>query len=278
MPVFQLHKSYTGAVYYKHELLSTEPVFHGFFTRIGGKSKGVFSHLNTSLRTADLEDNVIYNRQIVKNSLIHDERQLITLHQSHGNKVVSINSEEIKNGVYKDTELQADGLVSKDKNVLLGILTADCAPLLMADVDAGVIGACHAGWKGAASGIIENTINAMCNIGAKKKNIRCVIGPSISQNSYQVGADFRDIIIEKTPSAKNLFMPDTEASISSGINKFLFDLPGFCCLKLEDAHIKQYDIIDIDTYQNHDLLFSYRLSCHQKEDDYGRQISVIGIR
>jgi len=162
--------------------------------------------------------------------------------------------------------------------VLLGILTADCAPILMADSKAGVVGACHAGWKGAASGVIENTLLAMCKIGATRQNIRCVVGPAISQKNYQVGHDLKNSILENYPSALDLFAPDTQGSLISGENKFLFDLQGFCLLVLEQAQINHHDKINVDTYQNEDLLYSYRLSCHIGKQKYGRQVSVIGLR
>ncbi len=281
MHSFQLHKSYTGAAYYQHELLSSDMLIHGFFTSKGGVSKGVFSGLNSALNSGDQISDVNKNRQIVTQSMTHNKYQLITLNQIHGNRVITIDS--FDSGRSLDNRqpvsgLQADGLVTKRKDVLLGILTADCAPILMADNKAGVIGACHAGWRGAASGIIENTLLAMCKIGAKRQDICCIVGPAIAQKNYQVGPDLRNSVLEKYPSAFELFAPDTQGSMISGENKFLFDLQGFCLTVLEHATIKNHAIINVDTYQNKDLLYSYRLSCHIQEQQYGRQISVIGLR
>ena len=281
MHSFQLHNSYTGAAYYQHELLSSDILIHGFFTRKGGLSKGVFSGLNSALNSGDQISDVNKNRQMVKLSMTHKKYQLITLNQIHGNRVITIdsldtgNTYDIKQHV---SGLQADGLVTKKKDVLLGILTADCAPILMADIKVGVIGACHAGWKGAASGIIENTLLEMCKIGANRRDICCIVGPSIAQKSYQVGPDLRDSVLEKYPSAFELFAPDTQGSMISGENKFLFDLQGFCLTVLEHAQIKNHGIIYVDTYQNEDLLYSYRYSCHTGDEQYGRQVSVIGLR
>ena len=281
MHSFQLHNSYTGAAYYQHDLLSSDMLIHGFFTRKGGVSKGVFSGLNSALNSGDQISDVNKNRQIVTQSMTHKKYQLITLNQTHGNRVITIDS--FDSGRTLDNRqpvsgLQADGLITNRKDVLLGILTADCAPILMADNKAGVIGACHAGWRGAASGIIENTLLAMCKIGANRQDICCIVGPAIAQKSYQVGPDLRNSVLEKYPSAFELFAPDTQGSMISGENKFLFDLQGFCLTVLEHATIKNYGMINVDTYQNQDLLYSYRLSCHIKERQYGRQVSVIGLR
>ena len=281
MHSFQLHNSYTGAAYYQHELLSSERLVHGFFTNKGGVSKGVFSGLNSALNSGDHISDVNKNRQIVTQSMTHKKYQLITLNQIHGNRVITIDS--FDSGRTLDNRqpvsgLQADGLVTKRKDVLLGILTADCAPILMADTKAGVIGACHAGWKGATSGIIENTLLAMCNIGASRQDICCVVGPAIAKKSYQVGHDLRNSVLEKYPSAYEFFAPDTQGSMISGENKFLFDLQGFCVLVLEHAQIKNHGIINVDTYKNQDLLYSYRYICHSRKQQYGRQVSVIGLR
>ena len=281
MHSFQLHNSYTGAMYYRHDLLSSDMLIHGFFTRNGGLSKGVFSGLNCALNSGDQISDVNKNRQIIKQSMTHKKYQLITLNQTHGNKVMTIDSFDTGNtyDIKKPVSgLQADGLVTKKKDVLLGILTADCTPILMADTKAGVIGACHAGWKGAASGIIENTLLAMCKIGADRQKICCVVGPAIAQKSYQVGHDLRNSVLEKYPNAFEFFAPDTQGSMISGENKFLFDLQGFCVLVLEHAQIKNHGIINVDTYKNQDLLYSYRYICHSRKQQYGRQVSIIGLR
>lgn len=281
MHSFQLHNSYTGAAYYQHDLLFSDMLIHGFFTRKGGVSKGVFSGLNSALNSGDQISDVNKNRQIVTQSMTHKKYQLITLNQIHGNRVITIDSFDIGRTLDNRqpiSALQADGLVTNRKDVLLGILTADCAPILMADNKVGVIGACHAGWRGAASGIIENTLLAMCKIGANRQDICCIVGPAIAQKSYQVGPDLRNSVLEKYPSAFELFAPDTQGSMISGENKFLFDLQGFCLTVLEHAMIKNHGMINVDTYQNQDLLNSYRLSCHIQERQYGRQVSVIGLR
>ena len=275
---YQLHKSFTGAAYYQHELLSSDMLIHGFFTRKGGCSTGEFSGLNSSLSSGDLFDNVNQNRQLIKKSLAHQRYQLITLNQVHGNEVIIIDTGNIENAKHPASGYKADGIVTKKKNILLGILTADCAPILMADYNAGVIGACHAGWKGAISGIIENTVLEMCKIGAKTKDIFCVIGPSIEQKSYEVSADFREKILDLKPFALNLFSPNKKKENDTSHGKFFFDLQGFCETLLKQANIDNYRSINLDTYQNYELFYSYRSSSHKGESLFGRQISVIGIR
>ena len=274
---FQLHNSYTGAEYYHHNHLSSDTLIHGFFTQRGGFSKGVFSGLNCSLNSGDEINYVNKNRQLIKQSMTNKKCQLITLNQIHGSKVITIDTGNINNAKQPVSGFKADGLVTKNKNVLLGILTADCAPILMADSKAGVIGACHAGWKGAVSGIIENTILEMCKIGANSQDIRCVIGPAIAQKNYQVGIDLKNSVLKSHPLASELFSPDVQGSMTSGENKFLFDLQGFCSMTFEQNHIN-HEIIRVDTYENDDLLYSYRLSYHKGKKLYGRQLSVIGLR
>ena len=275
---YQLHNSFTGAAFYRHELLSADMFVHGFFTRKGGSSIGDFKGLNCSAISGDLIEDVHYNREIIKKSITHKSFQLITLSQIHGNKVVIIDNEGNNNIKQPTSGFEADGLVTNNKNILLGILTADCAPILMADNNAGVIGACHAGWKGALSGIIENTVLQMCNIGAKTKDIRCVIGPAISQESYEVDADFRENILNKNPLALECFYPDTRIRIGDFKKKFFFNLQEYCKIALRHACVHQFDCINVDTYKNPDLFYSYRLSCHEGKSKYGRQISIIGIK
>ena len=274
---FQLHNSYTGAAYYHHNLLSSDTLIHGFFTLRGGLSKGIFAGLNCSLTSGDEISYVNKNREIIKQSMTHKKCQLITLNQIHGNKVIVIDTGNINNAKQPISGFKADGLVTKNKNMLLGILTADCAPILMADNKAGVIGACHAGWKGAVSGIIENTILEMCKIGANSRDIHCVVGPAIAQKNYQVSIEFKNKVLISHPLASELFAPDVQGSMTSGENKFLFDLQGFCSMTFEQNNIN-YEIIKVDTYENRDLFYSYRLSYHRGIELYGRQLSVIGLR
>ena len=278
MPSYQLHYSYTGAAFYQHELISTEMFVHGFFTRKGGRSIGDFFGLNCSLVSGDLFEDVVFNRQITKKSMTHKRCQLITLSQIHGNKAIIIDNGNNSNAKQPASGFKADGVVTRKKNILLGILTADCAPILMADNNAGVVGACHAGWRGAISGIIENTVLEMCKIGAHADDIRCVIGPAITQKNYEVGADFREHVLDKNPLALECFLPNTVVEKSNSQNKFFFDLQKYCKIALRKARVHQFECIDLDTYKHRELFYSYRLSSHEGKTKYGRQISIIGIR
>ena len=275
---YQLHNSHTGAAFYQHKLLFSDIFVHGFFTRKGGISIGDYAGLNCSFFSGDLLHNVNYNRQIIKKTLIHENCELVTLNQIHGNKVIIINSGNIDNAIQPVSGFKADGLVTRKRNILLGILTADCAPILMADKSAGVIGACHAGWKGAISGIIENTVLEMCKLGACADNICCVIGPAIAQQSYEVDADFRENILVKNKLAHKCFFPDVVSRKANSDKKFLFDLHEYCKIELKRLCVDHYANINKDTYQNRELFYSYRLSYHEGKSKHGRQISIIGIK
>ena len=275
---YQLRSSYTGTAFYQHELLSENMLIHGFFTRKGGRSIGDFYGLNCSLNSGDLFEDVNYNRQIAKKSINHKRCQLVTLSQIHGSKAIIIENGNFNNAKQTTSGFKADGLVTRDNNILLGILTADCAPILMADNKAGVIGACHAGWRGAIAGIIENTVLEMCKIGATANNIRCVIGPAIAQQSYEVDFDFKQNMLTKNPLAVECFYPNNSSKKDNAINKVFFDLQKYCKIALKRACVNQFASINIDTYQNRKMFFSYRLSSHEGRPKYGRQISIIGIR
>ena len=275
---YQLYRSQTGTAFYQHELLSENMLIHGFFTRKGGRSIGDFYGLNCSFNSGDLFEDVNYNRQTVKKSMNLKRCQLITLSQIHGSKAIIIDNDNCNSATQSSSDFKADGLVTRNKNILLGILSADCAPILMADNNAGVIGACHAGWRGAIAGIIENTVLEMCKIGATANNIRCVIGPAIAQQSYEVDFEFKRNMLDKNPLAIECFYPNNSTQKDNSINKFFFDLQKYCKIALKRACVNQFASINIDTYQNRKMFFSYRLSSHEGKSKYGRQISIIGIK
>ena len=164
-------------------------------------------------------------------------------------------------------------MVTNQKGIALGILSADCAPILMSCAASGIVGACHAGWRGAVAGIIQNTVNAMCNLGALRSDIALVVGPSIQQKSYQVADALTNPLRAAFPDAEQFLMPDNHHP-----NKYLFDLPGFAIFCANNAGITNAHIMDKDTYSDRDNFFSYRRSLHQNEKDSGRLISVIGYR
>ena len=178
----------------------------------------------------------------------------------------------IRNKRVSNSSLYYDGIVTKKKNIILGILTADCAPILFYDPLNKIIGACHAGWKGSLNGILENTINAMKNLGARSNSIKCAIGPCISQDSYQVSLDFYLQFILENPSNRQFF----ESEIKK--DKFRFSLKKYIKYKLNNFGIQDISSIPIDTFKQDHICFSYRKSIKKKENDYGRMISTIVIK
>jgi YfiH family protein len=240
---------------------------HAFFTREGGVSNGIYASLNCGAGSSDDPNNVIENKRRAAAHLKLAEDRLVTLYQVHSPDVVTLTDP----APILANRPEADAMVTRTPGVALGILTADCAPVLFADADAGVIGAAHAGWRGALGGVVENTVAAMEDLGATRRGIRATIGPCIAQNSYQVGADFPDPFIEDDPGAVILFRPDGET------DKHLFDLQGYILRRLEEAGIGSLGALDLDTYADEDLFFSYRRTCHREEDDYGRGLSAITL-
>jgi len=228
---------------------------HGFFKKTGGYSQGIYSSLNTGTFSNDCSKLVHQNRTLAVQSL-STKAKLIAIHQTHSNVVHTYDG--------TDKVVEADAIVTHQRNIALSIVTADCAPVLFSDEKAGVIGAAHAGWKGAHSGIIENTVNAMCDLGASKSNIIAAIGPCIAQGSYEVGPEFF-----KTISNEEFFKDSNKP------NHYLFDLEKYIHDRLINTGILQIDALSIDTYDKNNNFFSYRRKTHLNEEDYGRQISII---
>ena len=247
-------------------LRGIEGVRHAFFTRSGGVSTDVYSSLNCGLGSRDDSSNVMENRHRAAAFLDRPASSLRTLSQVHGTRVVTVGKET---GI-ADRSL-ADGMVTNIRGSLLGILTADCAPLLFVDPDNDVIGAAHAGWRGALDGIVESTVEAMVSLGARRGSILAAIGPCITQGSYQVGEEFRDRFVAENAENGTFFLADNEEA------KFLFDLPEFLISRLKTAEVGQYEWIPRCTYSEKDRFFSYRRMCHQGETDCGRGLSAIGL-
>jgi len=241
-------------------------IVHAFFTRCGGYSKGGYKSLNCGYGSKDDKLLVSKNRAEAMQSIGLSAEALLTCHQHHSNSAVVI--KDNKSSPY----LVADGMVTTSPGVALGILTADCGPVLFADCKSRVIGAAHAGWRGALGGILENTIQAMTGSGANIKNIVAAIGPLIGPDSYEVGPEFPAPFIKQT-TANAIFF-----KASSRKNHFMFDLPGYIESRLAAAGITRFYSVNRDTYAEHETFFSYRRSCHQKESDYGRLLSAIAIR
>ncbi len=236
---------------------------HGFFTRHGGVSTGLYQSLNCGPGSDDKKEAVVENRRRAPRHLAGAEAPLATLYQIHSGKVVVADQPFPLDNLPK-----ADALVSNTKGLVIGVLTADCAPVLFADTRAGVIGAAHAGWRGVLAGILENTIGAMESLSADRKNILAAIGPCIAKASYEVGQDFYHPFISADPCYGDFFSPGQK-------DKHFFDLEGFVKMRLHAAGLDEVSALSLDTYREEQEFFSYRRTCHKKEADYGRQLSAI---
>lgn len=237
---------------------------HGFFTRKGGISSGIYDSLNCAWGSKDDLKDVLTNRALVVQTLGPDVSDLLSAAQVHSNRVQIV--ERIWS---RERAPELDALVTKEPYIALGILTADCAPVLFSDDDNRVIGAAHAGWKGAIGGVLENTVEAMVSIGAEREKIKAAIGPCIHQSSYEVDAGFRKTFLNMDPAFATYF---TDGACES---KYQFDLPGFVKAKLDGLGLALVEGSRVDTYEDEDNFFSYRRTTHRSEPDYGRQISAI---
>lgn len=250
------------------DTLSAFPnIAHGFFTREGGTSTGIYEGRNCGLGSDDLRTNVIENRGRTADDLGVPRDHLLTVYQVHSPKVIIADKPWAH-----DAAPEGDALVTATKGLALGILTADCTPILFADPEANVIGAAHAGWKGAIGGVLEATLDAMISLGAKREQICCSIGPTISQPNYEVGAEFQEQFIAETTENSTYFIP------SARENHFQFDLPGFVADRLGALGVTRIDKTNLCTYADSKRFFSYRRTTHAGEPDYGRQISSIALQ
>ncbi len=239
-------------------------VRHGFFTRKGGVSSGIYAGLNCGSGSGDQNDAVALNRARVAKAMDIAPEQIVTVNQTHSADVVTVT------GPLGTPRPDADAMVSATPGLALGILTADCEPVLFADRDAGVIGAAHAGWKGALDGVLEATLDAMEALGARRASTAAVIGPTISQAAYEVGPEFVARFVIADPGYTRFFRPGTG-------DRAFFDLPAFGCMRLEEAGIGRVEWTQDCTYGDAGRFYSYRRSVHQREADYGRLISVIRL-
>lgn len=236
---------------------------HGFFTRRGGVSAGIFAGLNCGPGSSDQADVVAMNRAIVARSMGVEAGQLVTLHQVHSADVVTLTAPPTERP-------RADAMVTATPGLALGVLTADCQPVLFADARAGVIGAAHAGWRGTHSGVLEATVAAMEALGARRADIAAVIGPTISQPAYEVGPEFHAAITADDPTLARFFAPGRG-------DRQLFDLPGYGLHRLRAAGVGHAGWTGHCTYADPERFFSYRRTTHAGEADYGRLISVIRL-
>ena len=239
------------------------PLRHGFFGRAGGASSGVFQGLNCGHGSSDQTEAVTINRARVAEAMGVAPEALIGVHQVHSAEVLTVTAPPA-------AAVRADALVTATPGLALTVLTADCQPVLLADPEAQVIGAAHAGWKGAIGGILEATVEAMAALGAEPSCIRAVIGPTISQQAYEVGPDFFDAVMAADDTAARFFAAGTG-------DRLHFDLPGYGLSRLRAAGVAQAEWTRHCTYAEPDRFFSYRRSVHQKEADYGRLIATIRL-
>lgn len=239
---------------------------HGFFTREGGVSEGIYAGLNVGVGSDDDREKVTENRARVAAWFGLKTEKLNTVHQVHSPDVVVVDAKSASGERPK-----ADAMVTTVPGVVLGVLSADCGPVLFADAENGVIGAAHAGWKGALYGVLENTIEAMVTLGADRSKITAVLGPSIGPKSYEVGPEFVENFKTVDPGYAIFFSPSEKPGHA------MFDLPSLTIKRLTDAGISAANL-GLDTYSDPDRFFSYRRTTHAREPDYGRQISAIAIR
>lgn len=236
---------------------------HGFFTRVGGVSTGVFKGLNCGYGAPENLEVITKNRQLIALHLAVPETTIFSVVQVHSANVITITDH-----IGPRLTVEADAMVTRQKNIAIGVLTADCAPVLFCDVTTNTIGAAHAGWRGALSGVLEATINAMCALGAAKHHITAVVGPCISQRNYEVGPEFLETFVDANPDYARFF-------INGAQHNYLFDLPSFALHRLREHKIKDAEWTGQCTYARPDTFYSYRYSQHNNLPSYGRMLSVI---
>ena len=239
---------------------------HGFFTRNGGVSKGIHASLNCGLSGYFEDAEVAENRRRVAEQIGVLPENLLSCLQVHSPDVVTVTRAWEKSGRPK-----ADGMVTKEKGIALGILTADCLSVLFADAKEGVIGAAHAGWQGALSGVIENTVMAMEELGASRRGLCAALGPCIWQNSYEVGPEFPAPFMAEDPAQEKYFRPAFRS------DHYMFDLPGYVTGKLRALGLRDIEASPADTYADEARFFSYRRDCHRGAGGGGRLISAIAL-
>lgn len=243
-------------------------VEHAFFTRNGGVSEGIYGSLNAGAGSNDNPAHVQENLRRIATNLDVEPSHLCTLYQIHSDKVVTVNTPWIQ-----AERPQADGMVTATPGIALGILTADCAPVLFADGEARVIGACHAGWKGAFANIMERTVDAMEALGAKRKRIIAAVGPCIGQASYEVGKSFYDTFMEQSADNARYFISSAKKP-----EHYHFDLPRYVQMRLQACCIASANILAKDTCFHENTFFSFRRKTLRGEADYGRQLSAIALK
>ncbi|HUF57685.1 MAG TPA: peptidoglycan editing factor PgeF [Thermohalobaculum sp.] len=235
-------------------------VAHGFYTREGGVSEGIFESLNCGMGSGDDADAVAENRERLRRDMGADA--LVSVHQYHSDQVVEVDRD------WGRDRPKADAMVCRTPGMAIGILTADCAPVLLADAEGGVVGAAHAGWKGALGGVLEAVIEAMIARGARRERIAAAVGPLISQPAYEVGPEFVEQFVDEDPGFGRFFSGGRE-------DRAQFDLAGFCLSRLREAGIADAGWTGHCTYRDPGRFFSYRRATHEGGRDYGRLCAAI---
>lgn len=247
-------------------LRACEGVRHAFFTRRGGVSAGLYAGLNGGIGSADAREAVIENRRRMAAHFGQPAERLVSLYQVHSADVVTV-----EEPFALDARPKADAMVTARPGVLLGIATADCGPLLFADRQAGVVGAAHAGWKGAFGGVLEATLAHMERLGARRERVTVALGPTISRAAYEVGPEFVARFVEADPALARFFSPSPRAGHA------FFDLPAYIGERARLAGAGAFEDLGLCTYADETRFYSFRRTTHRGESDYGRLIAAIGL-
>lgn len=256
----------TAAMLHASSLQALPNIRHAFFTRAGGVSSGIYESLNGGLGSQDDFDLVSENRARMAAAVGVPPDRFVSCYQIHSPNVIAVEEPWTR-----EAAPRADALVTRVPGIAIGVTTADCGPVLFADAQAGVIGAAHAGWKGALTGVVEATLEAMEALGATRSRIAVALGPMIRQPNYEVGQDFVDRFAAADPGNSRFFSPGERAGHA------MFDLPGYIAQRLDRAGVTQVQDLGACTYADPETFFSYRRSTHRREPDYGRHVNAIAL-
>lgn len=248
-------------------LLEHSRLSHAFFTREGGVSEGVYATLNGGVGSRDDKAAVSENRRRMAESLGVDPERLIIPFQVHSHLAITVDAPW-----GADDRPHVDGIATRTPGLAIGVTGADCGTVLLADAASSVIGACHSGWKGALDDVVGATVTAMEGLGAKRNRIVAVLGPTIAQDSYEVGSEFVERFTETDEGFDRFFKP------SAAEGRSLFDLPGFIAMRCAAAKIAEFRDLGLDTYTDEARFYSYRRTTHRGELDYGRLVAAIVVR
>ncbi len=247
------------------KLLKSKNIKHGFFNKFGGKSKSIYKSLNCGLGSFDKKENILNNLKIVIKKIKTSPKKVFLLNQIHSNKFCYID----KKFRFKKNKFKCDAIITNLRNTPVGVLTADCAPILIHDQNKNMVAAIHAGWKGAYKGIVKNVVKFMLKKGCTPNGLTAVIGPCISVKNYEVKKDFKDRFLKKDKK-NQFFFKNIKHKTYFSLNKYIYS-------ELKSLNIKNIEIIKKDTFDIKNNFFSARRSIRRNENDYGRNISIIMI-